>query len=224
MLVLLFVFTLCGCSFVPTETSDVETLKGWSFQYNESTDDYSVFFALLNHSDRYVSADVDIDIRIVNDDGTEVYKATHSVGKDDFDYYTSQSAGEQYLANVRIPASKITAGTNASGNVYLTVYKGNSLRFDEVNCTAFYCLPIMDAQLVADSLPVEINVKGYDGNVESIIKVEEVTYIYDKEYTSQLKITFTGAKVFGETSSSYDVITYKINDSKDYLIDSGNVF
>ena len=223
---LVLVLTLCSCSFVPTGTSatDVETLKGWSFQYNEGTNDYSVFFALLTKAERYVSADVDVDIRIVNDDGTEVYKATHSVSKNDFGYYTSQAAGEQYLANVRIPASKISAGTNASGKVYLTVYKGDFLQFDEVNCTALYCLPTMDTQLVADGLPAEINVKGYDGKVESKIQVENVTYIYDKDYTSQLKITFTGTKTFGETSSSYDMISYKIYDSQGYMVDSGNVY
>lgn len=226
ILVLLLVLTLCGCSLVPTgtTTSDVEILKGWSFQHNEGTNDYSVFFALLTEEERYVSADVSVDIRIVNDDGAEVYKATHTVSKDDFGYYTSQAAGKRYLANVRIPASKISAGTNASGKVYLTVYKGDFLRFDEVNCTALYCLPTMDAQLMTEGLPAEINVKGYDGKIESIIKIEEVTYIYDKEYTSQLKITFTGEKTYGETSSSYDVIAYKIYDSEGYMIDSGNAY
>ena len=94
ILVLFLIFTLCGCSLIPTgaTASDVETLKGWSFQYNKGTNDYSVFFALLTKSDRYVSADVDVDIRVVNDDGTEVYRATHSVNKDDFGYYSSQAA------------------------------------------------------------------------------------------------------------------------------------
>ena len=80
ILVLFLILTLCSCSLVPTGTtaSDVETLKGWSFQYNEGTNDYSVFFALLTKSDRYVSADVDVDIRIVNDDGTEVYVCSDS--------------------------------------------------------------------------------------------------------------------------------------------------
>lgn len=223
ILALLLLFALCGCSYVPTAISDVETLKGWTFQYNESTDDYSVFFALLNPSGRYVSADVDIDIRIINDDGAEVYKATQSVGEDDFGHYTSQAAGEQYLANVRIPSSEIVPGTNASGTVYLTVYQGDSLRFDEVNCTAFYCLPVMDVQLVAESLPVEIDVKGFDGKIHSKIKVEEVTSIYDKAYTSQLKITFSGEKTFGGTAS-YDTIAYKIYDSQGYVTDSGNLF
>ena len=44
-------------------------------------------------------------------------------GIDDFSYYSSQAAGEQYLANVRIPAAEIKAGTSASGKVYFTVYK-----------------------------------------------------------------------------------------------------
>ena len=42
LLVLLLVIQLCGCSLVPvgTRTSDIETLKNWSFQHNEGTNDY----------------------------------------------------------------------------------------------------------------------------------------------------------------------------------------
>ena len=131
-LVLILTFQLCGCSLLPFEstTASIETLKGWSFQYNEGTNDYSVFFALLTKSDRYVSADVDVDIRIVNDNNEEVYRGTHSVTKNDFGYYSSQAAGEQYLANLKIPAADISAGTSSNGKVYLTVYKGEALRFE----------------------------------------------------------------------------------------------
>ena len=103
-LVLLLLLNLCGCSILPvgTNISNIETLKSWSFQYNEGTNDYSVFFALLTDTERYVSADVDADIRIVNENGEEVYKGTHSVSKKDFGYYSSQAAGEQYLANIKI--------------------------------------------------------------------------------------------------------------------------
>lgn len=226
IIILLFVLTLCGCSLVPGETAafEVETLKGWSFQHNESTNDYSVFFALLNKSDHYISAEVDVDVRIVNDDGIAVYQATHTVSVDDFGYYTSQAAGDQYLANVRIPESQIEAGTNANGKVYIRVYKGDFLQFDEVNCTARYCLPTLDVQLVADGLPTEINVRDYTGKIRSNIQVEDIAYIHDKNYTSLLKITFTGTKTFGETSSSYDVISYKIYDSQGYVVDTGNVY
>ncbi len=225
-LMLILIFQLCGCSMLPfgATTANIETLKGWSFQYNEGTNDYSVFFALLNESDRYVSADVDVDIRIVNDNNEEVYRGTRSVTKNDFGYYSSQAAGEQYLANLRIPVADISTGRSSNGKVYLTVYKGESLRFDEVNCEALYCLPVKDVQLIADGLPQEINVKGYDGKVESKIKIEEVQYIYDKDFTSQLKITVTGIKIFGSANSTYDMISYKVYDSNNFMVDSGNLY
>ena len=95
----LLIFSLCGCSRlipfeltdndgttllptpIPLAGTDIETLKSWSFQFNEGTNDYSVFFALLNKDDEYISGDVDIDIRIVNDNNEEVYKGTKSVSK-----------------------------------------------------------------------------------------------------------------------------------------------
>ena len=73
---ILFVFSfsvillLCGCSRKMSSMfieNDIETLKSWSFQFNEGTNDYSLFFGLLNKSDEYISADVDVDIRIVNE-------------------------------------------------------------------------------------------------------------------------------------------------------------
>lgn len=222
ILVFVLILQLCGCG-LGTTLPHIQTLKGWYFQYNQGTNDYSIFFGLLTKSDRYVSADVNVDVRIVNDDGTEVYKATHAVTKDDFDHYTSQIAGEEYLANLRIPASALTPGTSASGTVYLTVYK-DDLRFDEVNCTAYFCLPVLDIQVVADGLPVELDVKEYDGRVSSKIRVEEVTYTYDKEYTSTLLIAVAGTKTYGGTNSSYDTIGYKIYDSEGYVVHSGTLF
>lgn len=240
-LVCVLMLSLCGCSFMPTsptntpeveapvpegptDASDIETLMNWSFQYNEGTNDYSIFFALLKKADQYVSADVDVDVRIVNDNGSEVYKATHFVTEDDFGYYTNQTAGEQFLANLRIPASEIVSGTVNSGKVYLTVYKDDYLRFDEVNCDALYCLPVLDVQLVVDELPVELNVTGFGGGVESKIEVEEVTYIYNKDLTSQLQIAIAGTKTYGGAKSTYDIISYKLYDSEGYVVASGNVY
>ena len=241
-LILVVLFQLCGCSsssslpsietITDTEESlpskptiaDIETLKIWSFQYNEATNDYSVFFALLTDSEQYISADVNVDVRIVNDNDEEVYKGTHSVSDGDFGYYSSQISETQYLANLRIPAESISAGTSANGKVYLTVYKDYLLRFDEVYCEAFYCLPVKDPQLTVDYLPQEINVTGYNGNIESKIKIEEVQYTYDKYYTSNLDIIVLGTKTYGSVDSDYDMISYKIYDSEGYVVDSGDLY
>ena len=218
-----FMLSLCGCSILPSVINDIDTLKGWSFQSNPGTNDYSLFFGLLNSNDRYIAADIDVDIRIVNDAGEEVYSATKSVTTKDFGDYESKVAGKQYLANVRIPASDIKNGKSNNGTVYLTIYKGDTIRFDEVNCTALYCLPVADVQLTAEGLPLEIKVKRYDGSTESVIKITDVSYVYEKEYTTQLKITLSGKKIYGN-SSSYDIIAYKLYDSKGYLIDSSNLY
>ena len=88
---LLIAVLLSGCGSSMTR---VETLKSWSFQYNEGTNDYSIFFGLSDKNDKPLSVDVDVDIRIVNDEGEEVYTGTKSVSADDYGYYTSQAAGE----------------------------------------------------------------------------------------------------------------------------------
>ncbi len=207
----------------PDVSIDITTLKGWSFQRNPGTNDYSLFFGLLNSYDEYIAADVDVDIRIVNDIGEEVYSATKSVTVDDFDDYESKAAGVQYLANLRIPASDIKDGKSNNGTVYLTVYKDDTVRFDEVYCSALYCLPVADIQVTAKELPVELNVKSFDGSIESTLTITDFSYTYEKEYTSRLKITFSGQKTYGD-SSSYDIISYKIYDGEGYLIDSGNVY
>lgn len=243
----MLLYSLCGCSAFPTVASPdgkevsqdegandtdsssdtdyerIETMKGWSFQYNQGTDDYSLFFELLDGAGKVVSANVDVDLRIVNDNGEEVFAATKSITDDDFGYYESNAAGTRYLADIRIPTAEIKEGKSSSGTVYFTVRKGTIALFDEVNCMALYCLPVSDVKLTVDNLPVDIKVKGYDGNTESMIQITEVSYTFEKEYTPQLKITLTGQKTYG-SDSGYDIIAYKLYDSEEYLIDTGTVF
>ena len=100
---LCLIFLLSGCSSSApftdepfTSDPDIQTLTGWSFQYNEGTDDYSLFFGLLDQNRAAVSANVTIDIRIVNEENEEVFSGTRSVSENDFGYYTSKAAGESY--------------------------------------------------------------------------------------------------------------------------------
>ena len=212
---------LSGCG---SSASRVETLKSWSFQYNEGTSDYSVFFGLADKNDKPLAADVDVDIRIVNDENEEVYSGTKSVSSDDFGNYTSQAAGDQYLANVRIPAAEITAGKSANGKVYFTVYKENEVQFDEVNCDALYCLPIEDVQVTFDEFPLDLKVKDFMGGTASVIQIQGAEYQFDKDYSPRLNITITGEKKSSSGNSGYDMVSYKLFDSAGYMIDSGNIY
>ncbi len=214
---------LTGCSSM-LGAARVETLRGWSFQYNEGTDDYSLFFGLRDCNERAVSAEVDVDIRIENDQGEVVYSATRSVTPDDFGTYTSEARGEEYLAEIRIPRRDITAGKSADGKVYLTVYKGDALRFDEVNCEPLFCLPIQDIKLEAAQLPAEIPVRDYMGEIASKIQIEDVSYVFEKEYSPVLKITVIGTKTEGNSDSIYDRVSYKLCDEEGYVVETGELF
>ena len=217
---LIITLLLNGCG---SSASYIETLNSWSFQYNEGTNDYSLFFGLADKNDRPLSANVDIDIRIVNDQNEEVYTGTKSISADDFDYYTSQTAGEQYLANVKIPSAEITAGKSVNGKVYFTVYKENAVQFDEVNCNALYCLPIEDVQVTFDSFPLDLNVKDFMNNKVSTIQIQGAEYTFSKNDSPQLTITITGEKKGGNNYED-DMISYKLYDSAGYLVDSGDIY
>lgn len=231
LLACLLLVSLWGCSGLPAETTlprdsarDVETLKNWSFQYNDGTDDYSIFFALLDKAGQYIAAEVDVDVRIVNENGVEVYRAAHTVTQEDFGHYSNQISGEQYLANLRIPTSAIAPGTTHNGTVYFTVYRGDFLNFGEVNCDAYYCLPLLDTSVTAEQLPIELDVKQWDGSVASRIRIDEVTFRHDKELMSTLYITVMGTKTHDTSSSGYDIISYKLYDSEGYVVESGELF
>ncbi len=132
----------------------------------------------------------------------------------------------QFLAELRIPATDITFGKSSNGTVYLTIYKNDTVRFDEVNCSAYYCLPISDVELTFDTLPLNIDVKGYDGSIEATIQINDITYLFEKDYIPQIKITVSGTKLYGKTDSmpNYDMISYKLYDSEGYVITSGNIY
>lgn len=100
-------------------------MKGWTFRYNEGTNDYSLFFGLCNSRNNYVSAPATVEFKIVNDNDAVVYQGTKEIAKSDFGTYTSWIAGQRYLADVRILRDEIAEGSSASGKVYFTVNNPN---------------------------------------------------------------------------------------------------
>lgn len=89
-----------------------------------------------------------------------------------------------------------------------------------------YCLPVKDIQLSIDTLPVELQQKGYDGSIESKVTITDVKYSVDSSLSSpRMTITLSGEKTFGKGGNlSYDIISYKLLDSEGYLVDSGQVY
>ena len=234
----LLVLLLSGCGvkeLLPQETApqeevpQVETLQDWSFQYNDGTGDYSVFFALLDADDTPLAAETNVDVRIVNDENEEVYAGTLFVSKEDYGYYTSQAKGERYLAELRIPAEKIAPGRSSCGTVYLTVHKEeDGFWFNEVRCDALYCLPVKEIQVNFDPFPLTLKTSDYMGGTAAVLEIQGAEYQFDAGYSSNLlTVTILGEKIREYNTGydlSYDKICYRLYDSAGYLVDSGNIY
>lgn len=211
---------LTGCGlFAP----QVDTMKGWSFQYNESTEDYSLFFGLCDENENYISAQADVEIRILNSNDEIVYSGEKLITKEDFGYYTNQIEGERFLADVRIDAAEITEGSSAEGTVYFTV-SGETYSFDEVKCDV-YCLPTKGIQLELPDLPLEIQNKSAYFGVQSKVGITDIAYEEETGFVSALDVTLEGEVLYQDNSwgTGFYVIEYKLLDQEGYVVDSGSV-
>ena len=206
---------LCACT-----PSRAETLEDWSFQYEEASETYSLFFALCDSAGRNISADAQVDVRIVNGDEETVYTGSHDIHVEDFGLYTNQSEGERLLANVKIPASDIIQGTSSEGTVFFIV-SGSSFAFDECSIEILDDLPLKAIDIRADQLPVELNIQDYGSASHSTIRIDEVSVIQDEYLPDQAVIVLQGEKIRG--SGTYDSFDYKLYDSDEQLVDNGIV-
>lgn len=211
----LLLTALCACA-----PSRAETLEDWSFQYDETSETYSLFFALCDSAGRNISADAQVDVRIVNGDEETVYTGSHDIHEEDFGLYTNQSEGERLLANVKIPASDISQGTSSEGTVFFTV-SGSSFAFDECSIEILDDLPLKAIDIRTDQLPVELNIQDYGSASHSTIRIDEVSAIQDEYLPDQAVIVLQGEKIHG--SGTYDSFDYKLYDSDEQLVDNGIV-
>ena len=169
---------------------------------------------------RNISADAQVDVRIVNGDEETVYTGSHDIHAEDFGLYTNQSEGERLLANVKIPASDISQGTSSEGTVFFTV-SGSSFAFDECSIEILDDLPLKAIDIRADQLPVELNIQDYGSASHSTIRIDEVSVIQDEYLPDQAVIVLQGEKIRG--SGTYDSFDYKLYDSDEQLVDNGIV-
>ncbi len=224
LIIVLLILSLVGCG----TSNTISTLEDWSFQYNSGTDDYSLFFALCNERGQNISAEVDVDIRIVNWADEIVFEDTKNVNVDDFNYYSSQVSDERFLANVRIPSSEIDKGQAANGIVYFTIFQNEYAIFDECNVAVLMDLPIKDFDIRAEELPVEVNSLSYDSSVSSTFRIENMHFETDGFLASSVIVTIEGIKTYEKDYMGYDlsmdVLNYKLYDSENFMVDSGSVF
>ena len=227
-LLLVSALTLTGCGASSLLVDDVERVKyirNWSFQHNEKTSDYSLFFSLEDENGNELVAPATVDICIKDNKEKVLYEDTKQITKENYGYYSSKDEEERLYADIRIKEDEIKKGHSTSGKVYFTVHNDEYFSFDEVNCDALYCLPVKKSKLVVkNELPEEFVIRGFDNSVESKIKITKVNYTFDDSLLDlTLNIEIVGEKTYGNSEYSLDEISYKLYDSKEYLVDSGEI-
>ncbi len=217
----LVIFTLTGC----LGFNSVDTLNGWSFQYNEGTDDYSLFFELRDRNENALSADATVFIRIINENNEPVYNGTKQITSADFGTYSNAIKGDRYLADIRIAPNEINEGTSANGTVYFKV-QGKNFVFDEVKCEAISCLPTKDISITLPDLPIQLGLKDIDGSEGVQLMISNIEYEVDNSIMGiSAKFIISGEKI-SESSDylGFSDIGVRLYDAEGYLIDSGSVY
>lgn len=220
-LTVLFMFLLSGCGGDPA--AKVEKISDWSFQYNEGTQDYSLFFTFTDSADKEIAAEANVNVKIVDNDGNILYKGKRFVKEDDFSSYTNEIMGTHFMADLRIKESSLKPGTSTDGKVYFKVYNEEAFEFDECSSDIFFDLPIRDITIHAEGLPMELRQKNYDGSVSSKVRVDDVSYTVDKSMTPLVTVTISGEKTYSGDMNFGDMFDYKLYDSDGYMVESGMV-
>ena len=223
IVLILGVLMMTGCAKI-SDISRAERMHNWSFDYNEEDGDYSVFFGIEDKDEQPIAENADVNIRIENEGGEEVYSEVKSVSVEDFQYHTSHLSGEQYLAEVRIPKEDIKKSKYSNGNVYLKIRNSEGDELEEVSCSAIYCLPVLDVELEADEFPAEFDVQNMDGSIQSTLRLDRIEYSYKSGILPAINLTLYGCKIYGGRELSYDAVNYTVYDSEDQEVDSGAVY
>ena len=115
-----------------TASGTVEWMRDWDAWHIDDSNQFVIVFELSDENNNVLSADGQIDIRIVNNAGVTVYAANRSFTKSNFEYWYDDDDTEYYLASIYINDYEISSGATDIGTVYITV-SGSDYSFQE--CT-----------------------------------------------------------------------------------------
>ena len=191
-----------------------------SVEYDSIGEEHRLFFSLQTADYKRVVSSGVAYIKIVNDDGVEVYNKAVSFDKSNFANWTNASYGTRYLCCIKIPDSELVKSTSTTGKLTFSVKLNNGGGgFDE---STYYIsrLPLQDLKEVCKvtlpETPINISYFSYSGSKNTECIVSHVAYSVEKSYTDGLyKITFevSGEKIYDAKGDNYSrscAIGYKL--------------
>ncbi len=221
LIIQLILATFCGCSLFSSD--NISRVEDLSFEYDEKSDKYYLYFGLVNSYAEYIASDVDVEIRIINEESEEVYFAKKSINEKNFGTHSDSWGDSLYLARITIEPDEIQKGMTWKGNAYLKVFKDDKQVFNEIR-TDTGKLPIKEPTITLPKFPLEIVTQGYYQNSQSALKITNVDYEYKiDEFGLNFYITVMGEKT-EEGETHFDYFNCKLFDKDGYSVASQTLY
>lgn len=210
-------------SYTISNRNEVHYLSGdRSLERREDLSLYRFFFIFLNSDQERISSNATINIRIVNNEGIEVYKKAHTITNNDFGNWTwgGNNPRTEFYGTVEIPFDQITPGNASSGTMYFQVNAEGNVNFKElsINITG---LPVgFDLQL--PNTPLEVSRFYTTGRLWWKVNITEISYEYNAA-SQRLTVYFEGQKTYDTDGSNYastQRVSVRLIDSDGFVVES----
>lgn len=189
----------------------------------EDENQFRLMFSLKDSNENWLKVPVIVTIKITNDNGELIYKATKVVKVSDYSGWTNGYGKQWTAAAVYIPYSDITPGTTSAGTISFEVYN-DYVSFDTSTLKISSGLPLKPTTIIMPILPETLYEYGYKDSITSSVKITDITY---EVVGDDLYIYFTGEKLYDKEGNRYSrscKVGWKLYDSDGYIIDSGTFY
>ena len=191
--------------------------SGITVNHDDHNKSFSIQFTFQDkEKTTYLKVPAVVELSIVDDDGATVYSATKILRTSDYN-------GSQ--AVIRIKDSEIKGGTNTYGNISIKVYNTGYFSYDPVSVRIYGDLPLAPITVHLPTLPMTIHDYDYRGNIDSSVKISEITY--ELHYDDSVVFYVDGEKLYDAEGRGYSQSTkvgWKLYDMEGYIIDSGTFY
>jgi hypothetical protein len=206
----------------------VHSLSGDRFvQFYSGPQEYGFFFVFLNRDGERISSNATLNLRIVNDNGIEVYSKTHNVTNDDFSSWTFSGSNPrtEFYGRVAISPDEITASNTSSGTMYFQFIAEGNISFRELSLSISN-LPSLPLNLQLPEKPLEVSRFLSSGTIRWKLSISEITYEYDSD-RQRLTVSFAGQKTFDTNGNNYartQGVSVRLIDSDGFVVESKSFF
>lgn len=209
----------------------IEYISDRSVDYDSIEKEQRLFFAFKTANQTRVSASGVANIKIVNDDGVEVYNKAVLFNQNNFGNWTWAQSGTKYVCCIEIPDTELIKSTSTSGKLTFSVKLNDGTSFSESTYNVNN-LPLQDlkeiCRVTLSQVPLNISYYSYSGKLYSTTQITNVDYSVEKTYNGTYKATISidGQKLYDYQGNSYSdscKIGWKLYNG-DVVVDSGTIY